>query len=60
MALVSKLQDENRRLRDELERNSDLHNKSDLPSPTECISMMIKVLVFLLLNLLFDLIRYYS
>ncbi|CAF5005483.1 unnamed protein product, partial [Rotaria socialis] len=27
--LVSKLQDENRRLRDELERNSDLHNKSD-------------------------------
>ncbi|CAF1214344.1 unnamed protein product [Adineta steineri] len=39
MALVSKLQDENRRLRDDLERNSDLHNKSDLPSPSECISI---------------------
>lgn len=39
MALVSKLQDENRRLRDELERNSDLHNKSDLTNSIETISM---------------------
>jgi hypothetical protein len=37
MSLVSKLQDENRRLRDDL----DLHNKSDLPSPTETISIFI-------------------
>ncbi|CAF3630936.1 unnamed protein product [Rotaria socialis] len=37
--LVSKLQDENRRLRDELERNSDLHNKSDLTNSIETISI---------------------
>jgi len=42
MALVSKLQDENRRLRDDLERN----NKTDLPSPTESISMIISVMFF--------------
>jgi hypothetical protein len=41
MTLVSKLQDENRRFRVDHERNSDLHNKSDLPSPTETISMNI-------------------
>ncbi|CAF2882008.1 unnamed protein product [Rotaria sp. Silwood2] len=39
MALVSKLQDENRRLRDDLERNHDLHNKSDLVNPIETISI---------------------
>ncbi|CAF0853260.1 unnamed protein product [Adineta ricciae] len=39
MTLVSKLQDENRRLRDELERNNDFHNKSDLASPSESISI---------------------
>ena len=38
MNLVSKLEDENRRLRDDVERNSELYNKSDLPSPTETIS----------------------
>jgi hypothetical protein len=38
MALVAKLEDENRRLRDDLERNSELCHKSDLPSPTETIS----------------------
>ena len=38
MALVSKLEDENRRLRDDVERNSELYNRSDLPSPTETIS----------------------
>ncbi|CAF1619277.1 unnamed protein product [Rotaria magnacalcarata] len=39
MILVSKLQDDNRRLRDELERNSDLHNKSDLTNSIETISI---------------------
>ena len=39
MSLVSKLEDENRRLRDDLERKSDYHrNQIDLPSPTETIS----------------------
>ncbi|CAF0812090.1 unnamed protein product [Rotaria sordida] len=39
MALVSKLQDENRRLRDDLEHNNDLHNKSDLTNSIETISI---------------------
>jgi len=39
MAVVSKLQDENRRLRDELIRNKNLKNKSDLSSPTETVSI---------------------
>ena len=37
MALVAKLQDENRRVRDELERNKTLHNESDLNNPIETI-----------------------
>lgn len=40
MTLVSKLEDENRRLRDDVQRNSELYNKSDLPSPTESISKL--------------------
>jgi len=36
MAVVSKLEDENRRLRDQLTRTNDLH---DLPSPTETVSI---------------------
>ncbi|CAF1151487.1 unnamed protein product [Rotaria sp. Silwood1] len=39
MTLVSKLQDENRRLRDDLERNNDLHNKSDLANSIDTISI---------------------
>ncbi len=39
MAVVSKLQDENRRLRDELTRNKNSKNKSDLSSPTETVSI---------------------
>ena len=38
MTLVSRLEDENRRLRDDVQRNSELYHKSDLPSPTESIS----------------------
>jgi Mg2+ and Co2+ transporter CorA len=34
MAVVSKLEDENRRLRDQLSRTSNSHKKSDLASPT--------------------------
>jgi len=39
MAVVSKLQDENRLLRDELTRNKNSKNKSDLSSPTETVSI---------------------
>ncbi|CAF0796513.1 unnamed protein product [Rotaria sp. Silwood1] len=39
MGLVSKLEDENRRLRDELQNKNDLHEKSNLHSPTEIISI---------------------
>lgn len=39
MTLVSRLEDENRRLRDDVQRNSELYHKSDLPSPTESISI---------------------
>ncbi|CAF1105546.1 unnamed protein product [Rotaria sordida] len=39
MGLVSKLEDENRRLRDELQHKNDLNEKSNLPSPTEIISV---------------------
>jgi len=39
MAVISKLQDENRRLRDELARNKDFHNKSDLSSPSDTVSI---------------------
>lgn len=51
MALVSKLEDENRRLRDDLERSSQ-YDKSDLPSPTEIISKL-KIREFLLVFLKF-------
>lgn len=39
MALVSKLEDENRRLRDELQHKNDFDDKPDLPGSTEKISM---------------------
>ncbi|CAF2372564.1 unnamed protein product [Rotaria sp. Silwood2] len=39
MGLVSKLEDENRRLRDELQHKTDLNEKSNLPSQTEIISI---------------------
>jgi Mg2+ and Co2+ transporter CorA len=39
MAVVSKLEDENRRLRDQLARTNDARNKNDLPSPTETVSI---------------------
>ncbi len=39
MAVVSKLEDENRRLRDQLTRRDDFQTKSDLPSPTETVSI---------------------
>ena len=39
MAVVSKLEDENRRIRDQLTRNNNSHEKSDLSSPTETVSI---------------------
>ena len=40
MGVITKLQDENRRLRDDLMKNKDFNNQSDLPSPiTETISI---------------------
>jgi len=39
MAVVSKLEDENRRLRDQHARNSDLHNKHHLPIQNETVSI---------------------
>jgi hypothetical protein len=46
MALVSKLEDENRRLRDEVQHKSDFDDKSDLPSSTETISTKIFLVFF--------------
>lgn len=34
MGVITKLQDENRRLRDDLMKNKNFNNQSDLPSPT--------------------------
>ena len=40
MAVVSKLEDENRRLRDQLTRNNDSHhNKHNIPAPTGTVSI---------------------
>ncbi|CAF1494502.1 unnamed protein product [Adineta steineri] len=39
MALVSKLEDENRRLRDEIQHKNALDDKSNMPSPKETISL---------------------
>ena len=39
MAVVSKLEDENRRFRDQLTRDHDLNHKSDLSSPVETVSI---------------------
>ncbi len=47
MALVSKLEDENRRLRDELQHKNDLDDKTNMPSSTETISMKIFIVAFL-------------
>jgi hypothetical protein len=47
MVLVSKLEDENRRLRDELQHKDDFDDKSDLPSSTENISTKILIIIFL-------------
>jgi hypothetical protein len=44
MALVSKLEDENRRLRSELQHKNDFDNKSNLPSSTETISRKIFII----------------
>jgi hypothetical protein len=46
MALVSKLEDENRRLRDEVQHKNDFDDKSDLPSSTETISTKIFIVFF--------------
>jgi hypothetical protein len=46
MILVSKLEDENRRLRDELQHKDDFDDKSDLPSSTENISTKILIIIF--------------
>jgi len=51
MALVSKLEDENRRLRDELQHKDDFDDKSDLPSSTENIST--KIFIYFLLKMFF-------
>lgn len=39
MAVVSKLEDENRRFRDQLTRENDHHHQSDQSSPTETVSI---------------------
>jgi hypothetical protein len=44
MALVSKLEDENRRLRDELQHKTQLDDKSDLPNSPEMISKKILII----------------
>jgi len=41
MAIVSKLEDENRRLRDQLQHKNDFDNKPDSSSTTEKISTKI-------------------
>jgi hypothetical protein len=46
MALVSKLEDENRRLRDDLQHQNDLDEKSDFPSSPEIISINLIILFF--------------
>ncbi len=46
MALVSKLEDENRRLRDDLQHQNDLDEKSDFPTSPEIISINIFILFF--------------
>ena len=56
MTLVSKLQDENRQLRNDIECNRDLHNKLDPSSSIETISMIIS----LLLNTFLYFVRHYS
>ena len=43
MALVSKLEDENRRLRDEVQHKTQLNDKSDLPSSSDTISKKISI-----------------
>ena len=43
MALVSKLEDENRRLRDEVQQTTQLNDKSDLPSSPDIISKTILI-----------------
>jgi hypothetical protein len=45
MALVSKLEDENRRLRDEVQHKTQLDDKSDLPSSTDTISRKILIIL---------------
>lgn len=39
MAVVSKLEDENRRLRDQSTRNSENHHQSDRSSPVETVTI---------------------
>ncbi len=39
MAVVSKLEDDNRRLREQLTRNNDLNPKSEQSNPTETVSI---------------------
>jgi hypothetical protein len=46
MALVSKLEDENRRLRDEVQHKTQLNDKSDLPSSSDTISKQISIISF--------------
>jgi hypothetical protein len=41
MSLVSKLEDENRRLRDKVQHKNDFDEKPDVANPTEKISMKI-------------------
>jgi hypothetical protein len=48
MALVSRLEDENRRLRDELQHKNDLDDRSDLRASTETISKKLSIIFFLI------------